>query len=162
MVFYHAPHLFSSLWYILMLIGLGVWTLVALLLVMRCFLEIILSLGPPSDKRLSLALVLKLSTTLLPMVLPRLVGCVNSSKNFTVLFIEALLFTVTTSMLSTYPLIQFSIIGRSMLRWISILTVSRLLLVKFVFSMFLPPLTCSYHLSVCRHLHERASFLRVS
>jgi hypothetical protein len=114
--FYHAPHLFPSLWSILMLIGLGVRTLVAPLLVMRYFLEIILSPGPPSDKRLSLALVLKLSTVLLPMMLPRLVGCVNSSKNFAVLFIEALLFTVTTSALSTYPLIQLSIIGRRMLR----------------------------------------------
>jgi hypothetical protein len=45
------------------------------------------------------------------------------------------------TVLSTYPLIQFSIIGRSMLRWISILSVSRSLLVKFVFSMFLPPLS---------------------
>jgi hypothetical protein len=88
-----------------MLIGLGVWTLVAPPLVMRRFLEIILSPGLPTDKKLFLAPVLKLSTVLLQIVLPRLVGYDNSSKNFTTLFIETPLFIVTTSALSTYPLI---------------------------------------------------------
>ena len=111
--------------------------------------------GPPSDRILFLALVLRLNIALLPLLLLRHPGFVNSSVSYSLLCIVPHWSTVATLALSTCQPTLSNINAPSILRLIFTLCGNALLLVMSVFFTF--PHHFSMHISSPKGCHLRSS-----
>jgi hypothetical protein len=107
------PPRHRSSWSTPTLTGLAVLTRADPLLVTPCSWASTSSLGPPSTNLTSLALALRSSTALWPMVWPRPPGCASFSRRSTTPSSMLPSSTATTSARSTSPPIPCSISARS-------------------------------------------------